>query len=167
MLKTNSSIYWCNCFSKSWRSLWSAEIRDLSSWLISIGSNLQIQPIIEHPKSLQIADRLMEHSTVKHVVFGIHDFQKQWLIKSPSRIGLMNWNFLLICLTMEARIKGKVIGGVEVMLTPTHYLILCWEKDIRRWLDLHGDDASRHVYLMLKRKCNGINRKTSYYSKSY
>ncbi len=40
-------------------------------WLISIGSNLTIQPIVEHPKSLQIADRLMEYSTVKHIVFGI------------------------------------------------------------------------------------------------
>ena len=51
-------------------------------------------------------------------------------------------------LTMEARVKGKgVIGGVEVMLTPHSLPDNCVEKkDIRRWLDLHGDDASRHVY---------------------
>jgi hypothetical protein len=55
---------------------------------------------------------------------------------------------------MEARIKGKgVIGGVEVMLTPHSLPDSCVEKkDIRRWLDLHGDDASRHVYAHAQRE---------------
>ena len=126
----------------------SAEIRDLSSWLISIGSNLTIQPIIEHPKSLQIADRLMEHSTVKHVVFGIHDFSKAMAYKITPQGWINELETFFNMLTMEARIKGKgVIGGVEVMLTPHSLPDNCVEKkDIRRWLDLHGDDASRHVY---------------------
>jgi citrate lyase beta subunit len=126
----------------------SAEIRDLSSWLISIGSHLTIQPIIEHPKSLQIADRLMEHSTVKHVVFGIHDFSKAMAYKITPQGWIDELETFFNMLTMEARIKGKgVIGGVEVMLTPHSLPDSCVEKkDIRRWLDLHGDDASRHVY---------------------
>ena len=126
----------------------SAEIRDLSSWLISIGSNLTIQPIIEHPKSLQIADRLMEHSTVKHVVFGIHDFSKAMAYKITPQGWINELETFFNMLTMEARVKGKgVIGGVEVMLTPHSLPDNCVEKkDIRRWLDLHGDDASRHVY---------------------
>ena len=126
----------------------SAEIRDLSSWLISIGSNLTIQPIIEHPKSLQIADRLMDHSTVKHVVFGIHDFSKAMAYKITPQGWINELETFFNMLTMEARIKGKgVIGGVEVLLTPHSLPDSCVEKkDIRRWLDLHGDDASRHVY---------------------
>jgi citrate lyase subunit beta / citryl-CoA lyase len=126
----------------------SAEIRDLSSWLISIGSHLTIQPIIEHPKSLQIADRLMDHSTVKHVVFGIHDFSKAMAYKITPQGWINELETFFNMLTMEARVKGKgVIGGVEVMLTPHSLPDNCVEKkDIRRWLDLHGDDASRHVY---------------------
>ncbi|MFA9373082.1 HpcH/HpaI aldolase/citrate lyase family protein [Poseidonibacter sp.] len=126
----------------------SAEIRDLSSWLVSIGSNLTIQPIIEHPKSLQIADRLMEHSTVKHVVFGIHDFSKAMAYKITPQGWIDELETFFNMLTMEARVKGAgVIGGVEVMLTPHSLPDHCVEKkDIRRWLDLHGDDASRHVY---------------------
>ncbi len=126
----------------------SAEIRDLSSWLVSIGSNLTIQPIIEHPKSLQIADRLMEHSTVKHVVFGIHDFSKAMAYKITPEGWIDELETFFNMLTMEARVKGAgVIGGVEVMLTPHSLPDHCVEKkDIRRWLDLHGDEASRHVY---------------------
>lgn len=126
----------------------SAEIRDLSSWLVSIGSNLTIQPIIEHPKSLQIADRLMDHSTVKHVVFGIHDFSKAMAYKITPEGWIDELETFFNMLTMEARVKGAgVIGGVEVMLTPHSLPDHCVEKkDIRRWLDLHGDDASRHVY---------------------
>ena len=132
----------------------SAEIRDLSSWLISIGSNLTIQPIIEHPKSLQIADRLMDHSTVKHVVFGIHDFSKAMAYKITPQGWINELETFFNMLTMEARIKGKgVIGGVEVMLTPHSLPDNCVEKkDIRRWLDLHGDDASRHVYAHANRE---------------
>ncbi|MBE0492011.1 MAG: aldolase [Sulfurospirillum sp.] len=131
-----------------------AEIRDLSSWLVSIGSNLTIQPIIEHPRSLQIADRLMSHSTVKHVVFGIHDFSKALAYKITPEGWIDELQTFFNMLTMEARIKGcGVIGGVEVLLTPNSLPDSCLEKkDIRRWLDLHGDDASRHVYAHAKRE---------------
>jgi len=126
----------------------SAEIRDLSSWLISIGSNLTIQPIIEHPKSLKIADKLMSYSSVEHVVFGIHDFSKAMAYKITPQDWIFELKTFFNNLTLEARIKGKgVIGGVEVLLTPNSLPDSCLEKkDIRRWLDLHGDEASRHVY---------------------
>ena len=131
-----------------------AEIRDLSSWLVSIGSDLQIQPIIEHPKSLKIADQLMSHSTVQHVVFGIHDFSKAMSYKITPEGWIDELEAFFNILTMEARIQGKgVIGGVEVLLTPNSLPDSCVEKkDIRRWLDLHGDDASRHVYAHAQRE---------------
>ena len=131
-----------------------AEIRDLSSWLISIGSNLTIQPIIEHPKSLKIADKLMEYSTVEHVVFGIHDFSKAMSYRITPEGWIDELETFFNILTMEAKIKGKgVIGGVEVLLTPHSLPDYCLEKkDIRRWLDLHGDEASRHVYDHAKRE---------------
>jgi len=131
-----------------------AEIRDLSSWLVSIGSKVTIQPIIEHPKSLKIADQLMSHSTVKHVVFGIHDFSKAMAYKITPEGWIDELETFFNMLTMEARIKGcGVIGGVEVLLTPNSLPDSCVEKkDIRRWLDLHGDDASRHVYAHANRE---------------
>ena len=131
-----------------------AEIRDLSSWLVSIGSNITIQPIIEHPKSLQIVSNMMKYSTVKHVVFGIHDFSKAMAYKITPQGWIDELETFFNMLTMEARIKGcGVIGGVEVLLTPNSLPDSCVEKkDIRRWLDLHGDDASRHVYAHAKRE---------------
>lgn len=131
-----------------------AEIRDLSSWLVSIGGNITIQPIIEHPKSLQIADTLMQYSTVSHVVFGIHDFSKALAYKITPEGWIDELQTYFNMLTMEARIKGKgVIGGVEVLLTPNSLPDSCVEKkDIRRWLDLHGDVQSRNVYEHAKRE---------------
>lgn len=125
-----------------------AEIRDLSSWLVSINSNVEIQPIIEHPKSLQIASQLMQYPAVKHVVFGIHDFSKAMAYKITPENWINELGTFFKELTMEARINGVgVIGGVEVMLTPHMMPDKCVEKkDIRRWLDLHGDEASRCVY---------------------
>jgi len=125
-----------------------AEIRDLSSWLLSINSNVEIQPIIEHPKSLQIAGQLMQYPAVKHVVFGIHDFSKAMAYKITPENWINELGTFFKELTMEARIKGVgVIGGVEVMLTPHMMPDKCVEqKDIRRWLDLHGDEATRCVY---------------------
>jgi len=131
-----------------------AEIRDLSSWLVSIDANLEIQPIIEHPKSLQIADKLMSHSTVQHVVFGIHDFSKAMSYKITPEGWIDELETFFNILTIEARIKGKgVIGAVEVLLTPNSLPDSCVEKkDIRRWLDLHGDEASKHVYKHAQRE---------------
>ena len=85
----------------------SAEIRDLSSWLISIGSKLTIQPIVEHPKSLQIADRLMEHSTVKHIVFGIHDFSKAMAYKITPKGWIDELETFLIFLQWKLELKVK------------------------------------------------------------
>ena len=125
-----------------------AEIRDLSSWLVSINSDITIQPIIEHPKSLQIVANMMKYPTVKHVVFGIHDFSKAMAYKITPENWIVELKTFFNMLTMEARINGTgVIGGVEVMLTPHTMPEQCVEqKDIRRWLDLHGDKASRCVY---------------------
>ena len=63
----------------------SPEIRDLSAVLVGLNHRMTIQPIIEHPKSLKIAPELMQYSTVKHVVFGIHDFSKAMGIQITPR----------------------------------------------------------------------------------
>lgn len=125
-----------------------AEVRDLASWLVAINSDVEIQPIIEHPKSLQIAADLMQYAPVKHVVFGIHDFSKAMAYKITPENWIDELATFFNLLTMEARINGVgVIGGVEVMLTPHVMPEKCVEqKDIRRWLDLHGDEATRCVY---------------------
>ena len=125
-----------------------AEIRDLSAWLVSIGSDLTIQPIVEHPRSLQIASDMMKYPTVKHVVFGIHDFSKAMAYKITPENWIEELKTYFNMLTMDARINGAgVIGGVDVMLTKHNLPDHCVEKkDIRRWLDLHGDAATRVVY---------------------
>ena len=83
-----------------------AEIRDLSSWLVSQNSTVEIQPIIEHPKSLQIAGSMMHYSTVKHVVFGIHDFSKAMAYKITPENWINELGTFFNLLTREALSKG-------------------------------------------------------------
>ncbi|MCL0037492.1 aldolase/citrate lyase family protein [Thermodesulfovibrionales bacterium] len=129
-----------------------AEVRDLSAWMVAINSNLTIQPIIEHPKSMQIASDIMKYSTVCHVVFGIHDFSKAMAYKITPKNWIEELKVFFNILNMEARINGVgVIGGVDVLLTPHSLPDNCIEtKDVRRWLDLRGDEASRTIYAHAK-----------------
>jgi citrate lyase beta subunit len=124
------------------------EIRDLSAVLVGLDHGITIQPIIEHPKSLKIAPELMQYSTVKHVVFGIHDFSKAMGIHITPRNWIEQLKFYLNDLLFEARIAGKgVIGAVETLIgesaMPEEFVE---PHDVRRWLDLHGDEESRIVY---------------------
>ncbi|HUJ01221.1 MAG TPA: aldolase/citrate lyase family protein [Usitatibacter sp.] len=124
------------------------EIRDLSAVLVGLNPRMTIQPIIEHPKSLKIAPDLMQYPTVKHVVFGIHDFSKAMGIQITPRNWVEELKFYLHDLLFEARIAGKgVIGAVETLIgeatMPEEFVE---PHDVRRWLDLHGDDESRVVY---------------------
>jgi citrate lyase beta subunit len=124
------------------------EIRDLSAVLVGLNHRITIQPIIEHPKSLKIAPDLMQYSTVKHVVFGIHDFSKAMGIQITPRHWTEELKFYLHDILFEARIAGKgVIGGVETLIgnvaMPEEFVE---PHDVRRWLDLHGDEESRVVY---------------------
>ncbi|HNV88053.1 MAG TPA: aldolase/citrate lyase family protein [Methylotenera sp.] len=134
--------------AKAGEAYGAAEVRDLSSFLLSINPKITIQPIIEHPKSLKIAPELMQYNTVKHVVFGIHDFSKAMGIHITPENWIEELQFYMNQLMFEARIAGKgVIGGVETLLganiMPEKYLE---PHDVRRWLDLHGDNESRIVY---------------------
>jgi citrate lyase subunit beta/citryl-CoA lyase len=126
----------------------SDEILNLSSEIIDLNPEISIQPIIEHPKSLKIAPELMSFPTVKHVVFGIHDFSKALGIHITPTGWLDELFYFLNQLMFEARISGKgVIGGVETLIgqsiMPSDFLE---PHDVRRWLDLHGDDEARIVY---------------------
>src|SRR6185436_4216183 len=112
------------------------EIRDLSAVLAGLNHRITIQPIIEHPKSLKIAPELMQYPTVKHVVFGIHDFSKAMGIHITPRNWLQQLTFYLNDLLFEARIAGKgVIGAVETLIGQATMPEDCVEPDdVRRWL---------------------------------
>ncbi|MFD1121579.1 HpcH/HpaI aldolase/citrate lyase family protein [Methylophilus flavus] len=134
--------------AKAGESYGAAEVRDLSSFLISINPHITIQPIIEHPKSLKIAPDLMQYDTVKHVVFGIHDFSKALGIHITPEHWIEELFYFINQMIFEARIAGKgVIGGVETLIgsniMPDKFVE---PHDVRRWLDLHGDNESRVVY---------------------
>ncbi|TXI43498.1 aldolase/citrate lyase family protein [Methylophilus sp.] len=134
--------------AKAGESYGAAEVRDLSSFLLSINPHITIQPIIEHPKSLKIAPELMQYDTVKHVVFGIHDFSKALGIHITPEHWIEELFYFINQLIFEARIAGKgVIGGVETLIgsniMPDKFVE---PHDVRRWLDLHGDHESRVVY---------------------
>jgi citrate lyase beta subunit len=134
--------------AKAGEAYGSPEIRDLSAVLVGLNHRITIQPIIEHPKSLKIAPDLMQYSTVKHVVFGIHDFSKAMGIQITPRHWTEELKFYLHDILFEARIAGKgVIGGVETLIgnatMPEEFVE---PHDVRRWLDLHGDEESRVVY---------------------
>nr|WP_251359746.1 aldolase/citrate lyase family protein [Kangiella sp. TOML190] len=125
-----------------------AEIRDLSAWLVGVDPTIEIQPIIEHPRSLKLAPELMQYSTVRHVVFGIHDFSKAMAIHLTPEGWIDELKTYLRMLLMEARIAGKgVIGGVEVLINKTPMPENCIEPhEVRRWLDLHGEHESHVVH---------------------
>ena len=134
--------------SKAGEAYGAAEVRDLSNLLVNLNSRITIQPIIEHPKSLKIAPDLMQYATVRHVVFGIHDFSKAMGISITPQ----NWTeelfYFLNQIMFEARIAGKgVIGGVETLIGSSSMPEKFVEPhDVRRWLDLHGENESRIVY---------------------
>jgi citrate lyase beta subunit len=134
--------------AKAGEAYGAAEIRDLSAMLASLNHRITIQPIIEHPKSLKIAPDLMQYSTVKHVVFGIHDFSKAMGIQITPRNWTEELKFYLHDILFEARIAGKgVIGAVETLIgTSAMPAEFVEPHDVRRWLDLHGDEESRVVY---------------------
>jgi len=134
--------------AKAGEAYGAAEIRDLSGLLAGFSHQISIQPIIEHPKSLKMAPDLMAYPTVKHVVFGIHDFSKAMGIQITPERWTEELKFFLNQVLFEARIAGKgVIGGVETLIgqavMPEKYVE---QHDVRRWLDLHGDTESRIVY---------------------
>ena len=136
------------CLAKAGEAYGAAEIRDLSSWLAGINEQITIQPIIEHPKSLKLAPELMDFPTVKHVVFGIHDFSKAMAIQISPQHWIDELRTYLKMVLFEARIQGKgVIGGVEVLINdqpmPEDFVE---DDDVRRWLDLHGEQESHTVY---------------------
>ncbi len=134
--------------AKAGEAYGAAEIRDLSAWLASVNPKIEIQPIIEHPKSLKLAPDLMQYSTVRHVIFGIHDFSKAMAFHITPEGWTNELKTFLDLVLFEARIHGKgVIGGVEVLINEQAMPPDIVEThDVRRWLDLHGERESRVVY---------------------
>lgn len=97
--------------AKAGEAYGAAEVRDLSNFLIEINPNITIQPIIEHPKSLKIAPELLQYNTVKHVVFGIHDFSKAMGIHITPENWIEELQFYMNHLMFDARIAGKGVIG--------------------------------------------------------
>jgi citrate lyase subunit beta/citryl-CoA lyase len=148
MVRDLSDYFDAVMLAKAGEAYGAAEIRDLSAVLVGLNRKITIQPIIEHPKSLKIAPDLMQYSTVKHVVFGIHDFSKAMGIQITPRRWTEELAYFMNQMLFEARIAGKgVIGGVETLIghnpMPENFVE---PDDVRRWLDLHGDEESRVVY---------------------
>ena len=148
LLKVVSDYVDVVMLAKAGEAYGSAEVRDLSSILLDLNPKITIQPIIEHPRSLKIVPDLMSYNTVKHVVFGIHDFSKAMGINITPTNWIEELTYFLNQIMFEARIAGKgVIGGVETLIgehiMPEKFIE---PHDVRRWLDLHGDDESRIVY---------------------
>ncbi|MDG1162978.1 MAG: aldolase/citrate lyase family protein, partial [Burkholderiales bacterium] len=84
-----------------------SEIKYLTNHLKKINSTITIQPIIEHPRSLKIAPDLMVFDSVKHVVFGIHDFSKAMGINITPKNHIEELSYFSNELMFEARISGK------------------------------------------------------------
>jgi citrate lyase beta subunit len=82
------------------------------------------------------------------VVFGIHDFSKAMGIHITPENWTEELKHFLYQIMFEARIAGKgVIGGVETLIGSSSMPEKFVEpNDVRRWLDLHGEDESRIVY---------------------
>lgn len=134
--------------AKAGESYGAAEIRDLSALLAALNPKISIQPIIEHPISLKIAADIMQYPTVKHVVFGIHDFSKAMGIRITPENWTEELKFFLNQMIFEARIAGKgVIGGVETLIGRAAIPeSLVESDDVRRWLEAQGDHESRVVF---------------------
>ena len=98
----------CVMLAKAGEAYGAPEIRDLSAVLVGLNHRITIQPIIEHPKSLKIAPELMQYATVKHVVFGIHDFSKAMGIHITPRHWTEELKFYLHDILFEARIAGRI-----------------------------------------------------------
>ena len=148
LVRDLSSFFDVVMLAKAGEAYGAPEIRDLSAVLVGLNHRITIQPIIEHPKSLKICPDLMQYATVKHVVFGIHDFSKAMGIHITPRNWINELKFYLHDILFEARIAGKgVIGAVETLIgqsaMPEEFIE---PDDVRRWLDLHGDEESRVVY---------------------
>jgi len=148
MVRELSDYFDVVMLAKAGEAYGAPEIRDLSAVLVGLNHRITIQPIIEHPKSLKISPDLMQYATVKHVVFGIHDFSKAMGIQITPRNWTEELKFYLHDILFEARIAGKgVIGGVETLIgNSTMPEDFVEPDDVRRWLDLHGDEESRVVY---------------------
>lgn len=128
------------------------EIDDLADFLSQLSEKILIQPIIEHPKSLKIADRIFSHSKIEHVVFGIHDFSRALQLMITAE----NWQdelYPFMCsLMVEARLAGKgLIGGVETLLLsadPPDVALL------PEWLHRHAEPNATII-------CNHARREAS------
>lgn len=96
------------------------EIRELADFLRPLSAALRVQPIIEHPRSLKLAERIFAEPSVEHVVFGIHDFSRALHLQISPENWMQELYPFMCALTVEARLAGKgIIGGVETLLLET------------------------------------------------
>ncbi|MCB1146876.1 MAG: hypothetical protein KDK38_08735 [Leptospiraceae bacterium] len=94
-----------------------SEVQILAEKLEKINPKIRIQPIVEHPLSLKIADELMANPKVEHIIFGIHDFSRSMSIRLRPEVWFSQLYPFLCDLLLKARIAGcGVIGGVETLL---------------------------------------------------
>lgn len=129
-----------------------AELDELGSLLASLSRDILIQPIIEHPKSLKIADQIFAHPKVEHVVFGIHDFSRALQLMITAE----NWQdelYPFMCsLMVDARLAGKgIIGGVETLLLSADPPDLAL---LPEWLGRHAEPNARIIHDHARREAS-------------
>lgn len=128
------------------------EIDDLSAFLGSLRPELRIQPIIEHPRSLKLADEIFSFVTVKHAVFGIHDFSRALHLQITPENWLEELYPFACQLMLEARLAGKgLIGGVETLLldnAPPEIPL------IPEWLSGHASPNAKIIFDHARREAN-------------
>lgn len=127
-----------------------SELEELQAILGKFSNKIRIQPIIEHPRSLKIADAIFAQPAVEHVVFGIHDFSRAMHIQiSPDKWQQELYPFMCN-LSVEARLSGKgLIGGVETLLLDSEPPEIAM---IPEWLHGHAGANARVIFDHAKRE---------------
>jgi citrate lyase subunit beta/citryl-CoA lyase len=124
-----------------------SELNGLADWVETNNINAEIEPIIEHPKSLKLIEKIFEFDIVNHVVFGIHDFSKAlgvFITPTTWMDDLRVWRDLLLT---EASLHGKgVIGGVETLIGNKIPENLINKERMQIWLNSYGDKQAQTVY---------------------
>lgn len=134
--------------AKAGESHGTAEVRDLSAELAGLNHAITVQPIIEHPGALKMAAELIQYPTVRHVVFGAHDFSKAMGIHITPENWSEELQHYLNQLLLEARVAGKgVIGGVDTLIGSSRLPEDVVEpQQVRDWLARHDQPELRIVY---------------------
>jgi citrate lyase beta subunit len=124
------------------------EVAHVASELARIDARLSLQPVIEHPRALKAAESIVRCPSVRHVVFGLHDFSRAMGMSLAGSGWPSQVQGYLHALLIEARLAGcGVVAGVDTEIGQAVLPPQCQERDdIARWLERTQDAAASVVY---------------------